>query len=196
MAEKYAIDPDKALMLGIDWQVAFGDAIPVPHAHEAAMNGLLALEHWRPVGKVVLTRHVYRHPSEVGRLSDFIPPVYDVLRNDSPQAELYPGFQQDGDILIDKTRFNALHGTQLDELLDENGIDTVIVHGLTTPICVQTTVDGLMMGDRKVVLLDDACASQAMGNASPEEAHYNAVQRMKSLFAEVIPTAEFLNRIS
>jgi nicotinamidase-related amidase len=196
VAEKYEIDPDKTLMLGIDWQVAFGDAIPVPHAAEAAINGLLALEHWRPLGKVVLTRHVYSDPSEVGRLSDFIPPVYEVLRIDSPQAELRPGFHQAGDILIDKNRFNALRGTQLDEILDENGIDTVIVHGLTTPICVQTTVDGLMMGDRKVILLEDACASQAMEKASPEEAHYNAVQRMKSLFAEVIPTAEFLDRIS
>lgn len=72
----------------------------------------------------------------------------------------------------------------------------MVVHGLTTPICVQTTVDGLMMSDRRVILLEDACASQAMGEAGPEEAHRNAVQRMGSLFAEVVTTEQFLDRIS
>lgn len=190
------IDPDRTLMLGIDWQVAFGTAIEVPQAVPALENALKALEHWRSMGKVVLTRHVYRTSEDVGRLEDFIPGVFDLLHIDSAAAELYSGVQQPGDTVIDKRRFNALLETDLDRMLDKDKIDTVVVHGLTTPICVQTTVDALMMSNRRVILLEDACASQAMNTVSPEVAHYNAVQRMGAMFAQVFSTQEFIERTS
>ncbi|MEK7472331.1 MAG: cysteine hydrolase [Patescibacteria group bacterium] len=194
MAE-YSINPDQTLMLGVDWQLAFGGAIPVPGATRAFERFRSALNHWRPIGRVALTQHTYTNPTEVGRLADFIPPVYELLSEGSSDAQLYPGIYQDEDLLISKTRFNALIGTDLDKYLDEENIDTVVVGGLTTPICVQTTVDALMMSDRKVILLEDACASQALGELSPEEAHNSAIQRMGALFAEVISTAEFIDRI-
>lgn len=188
------INPARTLMLGIDLQRAFGDAVPVPQAPEAVANAIRALNAWRPVGRIVLTCHVYKDRAQVGRLDDFLPGVYDVLREGSPLAELYDGVKHD-DPVMQKTRFNALIGTELDRILRTTGIRKVIVFGLTTPICVQTTVDALMMSDRRVVLLEDACASQAMGQVSPEDAHYNAVQRMGSLFAEVISTDTFIDQL-
>ncbi len=196
MTEKYPINPKRTIMLGIDWQLAFGGIIPVPKASEALENAKFALNLWRPMGKVVLTRHIFKNPSEVGRLADSIPNVHQVLGSDSPDAILYPDVFQDGDTLLDKTRFNALIGTDLSDTLEREDIDTVVVCGLTTPICVQATIDGLMMSNRKVILLEDACASQAMGNIGPEDAHQNALQRMNSLLAEVITTDSFANRIS
>jgi nicotinamidase-related amidase len=43
--------------------------------------------------------------------------------------------------------------------LRARGVDTVVTGGLTTPICVQTTVDGLSMTGLKVIVLADACAA-------------------------------------
>jgi nicotinamidase-related amidase len=73
--------------------------------------------------------------------------------------------------------------------------DTVVVGGLTTPICVQTTVDALSMTGFKVIVLADACASQAIGTLSAEQAHAAAIQRMAYLFAAVEDTEEFVGKV-
>ena len=67
--------------------------------------------------------------------------------------------------------------------------------GLTTPICVQTTVDGLSMTGLKVIVLADACASQAIGTLSAEAAHAAAIQRMAYLFAAVEDTDAFVAQV-
>jgi hypothetical protein len=84
--------------------------------------------------------------------------------------------------LVAKTTFSAVAGSDLLAQLRARNFDTAMVAGLTTPICVQTTVDGLSMGGVKVVLLEDACASQAIGRFSAEEAHQAAVDRMGYAF--------------
>jgi nicotinamidase-related amidase len=71
----------------------------------------------------------------------------------------------------------------------------VVVGGLTTPICVQTTVDGLSMTGVKVIVLTDACASQAIGALSAEQAHEAAIARMAYLFAAIEDTDAFVARV-
>ena len=68
----------------------------------------------------------------------------------------------------------------------------MVVGGLTTPICVQTTVDGLSMVGLKVIVLADACASQAIGTLSAQDAHSAALQRLAYLFAAVEDTGSFI----
>ena len=63
------------------------------------------------------------------------------------------------------------------------------------PICVQTTVDGLSMTGFKVIVLADACASQAIGALSAEQAHAAAIQRMAYLFAAAEDTATFVAKV-
>jgi nicotinamidase-related amidase len=70
-----------------------------------------------------------------------------------------------------------------------------VVGGLTTPICVQTTVDGLSMVGIKVIVLTDACASQAIGALSAEDAHAAAIERMAYLFAAVQDTGTFVRSL-
>jgi nicotinamidase-related amidase len=195
---KYEIMPDKTVMIGVDLQKAFGEAVPVPGAAEAVENAVVALDQFRDraLGAVVLTRHAYTDPDQVGRLEDFLPGIFDALNADSPLAQLYDGVQRHGDTIIDKTRFSALQRTMLGEMIDERDFDTAVVFGLTTPICVESTVRELMMRDLKVILLEDACASQQLGGLSPAQAHESAVQTMGALFAETISTSEFISRTS
>lgn len=48
---------------------------------------------------------------------------------------------------IDKTRYSAFAGTNLDQLLRERGIDTVVLTGLVTDICIlHTAVDAYNKG--------------------------------------------------
>lgn len=47
----------------------------------------------------------------------------------------------------------------------------------------------------KVIVLTDACASQAIGTLSAEQAHVAAIQRMAYLFAAVEDTEAFVGKV-
>jgi nicotinamidase-related amidase len=133
-----------------------------------------------------------RGPS--GRITDFEPGVADALAEGTRAAEAYPDLVLGGDLVVYKTTFSAVLSSDLVDQLRVREIDTVVVGGLTTPICVQTTVDDLSMVGLKVILLADACASQAIGSLSAEQAHAAAIQRMAYLFAAVEDTDAFVAR--
>ncbi|MBM4340175.1 MAG: cysteine hydrolase [Deltaproteobacteria bacterium] len=65
------------------------------------------------------------------------------------------------DILLPKRRFSAFFKTDLDQTLRTLGVDTMIVTGITTEVCVlMTAMDGLCH-DFSVILLEDCCASRS-----------------------------------
>lgn len=62
----------------------------------------------------------------------------------------------EGDYIIEKRRYSAFFQTNLDMLLRELGVDTLIITGLWIHLCVrQTTVDGFCHG-YKIVMPKDA----------------------------------------
>jgi nicotinamidase-related amidase len=70
--------------------------------------------------------------------------------------ELYPIASE---VVIDKPGKGAFYATELGDVLESNGIDTLLVCGVTTEVCVHTTVrEGNDRGYRCVVL-SDCCAS-------------------------------------
>lgn len=194
---RYSLSPISSVLVGIDIQRAFGEAIPVPNVDKALVRIRDLLQAWRAAGgRVILTRQTYAAESEVGRLADFLPHAYDVLRDGSPLAEFYDGIAQPDDVVVRKTQFSALQGTDLLARLRNDDIETVQIMGLTTPICVQATVDAISMNGFQVVVAEDACASQPMGELSAVQAHDAAIQRMGYVFAEVAPTEDLIQRFS
>lgn len=65
------------------------------------------------------------------------------------------------DFVLPKRRFSAFFKTDLDQTLRTFGIDTIVVTGMTTEVCVlMTAMDGLCH-DFSVILLEDCCASRS-----------------------------------
>jgi nicotinamidase-related amidase len=189
----YTVDPSTATLVSIDLQVGFGELEPVPDAREAVARFIDVAGAWRAAGGRVIHVHMaFVGDDEPGRLPDFAPGVVDALAEGAPMTAFYDGVVQDGDLVLRKTRFSAVVSSDLVSVLEEQGVQTVVVAGLTTPICVQTTVDGLTMRGYRVVLVEDACASQPMGPVSAEEAHRAAVERMRYLFARVVSADELV----
>jgi len=91
-----------------------------------------------------------------------------------------------------KTGFSAVAAGNLLEILTEHGWDTVVMGGLTTPICVGTTSDGLSMAGIKVVILEDACAAQPFDGFSAQEAHAFALARFRYQFGQTLTTEHFI----
>ena len=69
---------------------------------------------------------------------------------------LYP---LDKEIVIDKPGKGAFYATTLDDILRAHGIDTLLVCGVTTEVCVNTTVREANDRGYRCVVLADCCAS-------------------------------------
>ncbi len=65
------------------------------------------------------------------------------------------------DIILPKRRFSAFFKTELDQTLRVLGVDTIIVMGVTTEVCVLMTVMDGLSHDFSVILLEDCSASRS-----------------------------------
>jgi nicotinamidase-related amidase len=89
-------------------------------------------------------------PGPMGRILIRGEPGHDIV------ADLYP---VEGEPVIDKPGKGAFHQTDLEQLLRNNAIDTLIVCGVTTEVCVHTTIREANDRGYRCVALADACAS-------------------------------------
>jgi biuret amidohydrolase len=89
-------------------------------------------------------------PGPMGRILVRGEPGHDIV------AELYP---QAGEPVIDKPGKGAFYQTDLDLMLRNRGIDTLLVCGVTTEVCVNTTVREANDRGFRCIVLSDCCAS-------------------------------------
>ena len=93
----------------------------------------------------------------------------------------------DEDIIIPKRRYSGFFQTTLDLSLRERGIDTVIVTGVVTNICVRSTVHDAFFLRYKVLVPEDlvmATSSQAQEVTLYDiDTHYGDVTRLDALLA-------------
>jgi ureidoacrylate peracid hydrolase len=71
---------------------------------------------------------------------------------------------QPTDIEVVEQRYSAFVGTRLDETLQDRGIVSVIVLGLTTNVCVQSTARDAWQRDYGTITLADCCAEVGEGS--------------------------------
>ena len=89
-------------------------------------------------------------PGPMGRILVRGEPGHDII------AELYP---RAGEPVIDKPGKGAFYATDLGAMLQHSGIDTLLVCGVTTEVCVNTTVREANDRGYRCIVLADCCAS-------------------------------------
>jgi len=182
------IDWDRAVLLPIDMQRAF-DGAPWPRRwnQQVDKNGLALLARWRAAGRPII--HV-RHDSIVQGSS---------LAPASEGNRFRPGFEPvTGEALVTKSVNSAFIGTDLDLRLRRLGARHVVAFGISTDMCVSTTVrTGANMG-WDMVLAADACdcfdLPDADGSVIPAETVQAAhVATLGFEFCKVVATQDLLD---
>jgi nicotinamidase-related amidase len=144
---------------------------------------LVALARARDI-PVIWTRMQFRSDySDGGLLTETIRPNLrriGALRVGTPDVDLLDGLgRAANDMVIEKQRYSALVATNLEEVLRAGRIDRVIVGGVTTAMCVESTVRDLGQRDWHVVVVPEACAE-----FEPEH-HAAALRSMAFGFAQL-----------
>jgi ureidoacrylate peracid hydrolase len=93
------------------------------------------------------------------------------------------------EVVIDKTRYSAFFGTDLEERLRALAVDTLIVCGVTTNICVESTVRDAFFRDIRVVVPSDGTA------AVTPELHEGALRDFEYGFGRVVTVDELVEAL-
>ena len=89
-------------------------------------------------------------PGPMGRILIRGEPGHDII------PALYP---LDSEVVIDKPGKGAFYATELSEVLENYGIENLLVCGVTTEVCVNTTVREANDRGYRCVVIADGCAS-------------------------------------
>jgi len=203
------IDPKKSAMIVVDMQndfVASGAAMETPAARQIVPKIAEALGICRDAGiKIIYTAHVHRSDGcDMGLFDDLHPPIAnrDALVDGTPGVEVYPDLAPaPGEHVIKKHRYSGFFGTDLDIILREWGIDTVIISGTTTENCCHATARDAMFRNYRVVFLSDATATydypdRGFGAMPAVEVHHATIVILAASTAHVMSVDDMRTRIS
>ena len=107
--------------------------------------------------------------------------------------QLWPGLDvRDGDLAVEKKRFSAFvqGSSELHDILQDRGIDTVIVTGTMTNCCCESTARDAMQLNYRVIFVPDANA------ASTEEEHAATLHSMGRIFADLRTSNELVELLA
>lgn len=197
----FPVVPSRMALINVDMQNCFVENSPIaaPGGPEVMERINRLVEACRDAGvTVVHTSHVVRPDgSNIGVMGEIIPPVNEgIIDKGAPTAELHKGLDvAEGDILLDKPRFGAFHGTDLEMILRSRGIDSIIVSGIATNVCCETTAREANVRDFRVFFLSDGTATFGVGDLTAEEIQKATCTTLGFVFAQVLTVDEMIGKM-
>jgi ureidoacrylate peracid hydrolase len=191
------LDPTRTAVVVVDVQRLFTDLIPFPLA--PPLSSVLptitrVLDAARRAAlSVVLVRSILTPDQHSDNTRTWPPFMVDNMAPGTPGTEFDPCLQRsDNDVVIVKRRYSAFHGTSLDETLRTRGISTLVIFGLTTNVCVQSTVRDSWQHDYRTITIADCCAE----TSEPADAHESALYFCGRNFGTVTTSDVFIDAVA
>lgn len=206
LPEGYRLIPEETALLVIDMQNGFcspqgslgKNGVDVSHMHNTIAPVRKLIEASRRASMLDAWTIQHHYPDDVTRGRHRIIP-HTLRFGSGPAAlvntwdaevvdELKSLSQAPAEIII-KHRFSAFFDTRLDTLLRMKGIRTVIISGVSSSLCVETTIRDAYQRDYDVLIAADAIATD-----SPE-AHEESMRTAAKYFGACLSTDKIVQLI-
>jgi ureidoacrylate peracid hydrolase len=194
----FGVVPQQTALVNVDLQNLFVEGAPEGATIVERVNRFAA--ECRTAGILVIhTAHVLRPDgSNIGVLGEIAPRVREegLINRGTRTAALHDDVVvKPGDILLEKPRFGAFHGTDLELVLRQRGIDTIIVSGIDTEVCCETTAREANARDFRVLFLSDGTACNRADIEEATRYQQAALERIGRLFGQVVTIEDALQKI-
>ncbi len=210
-----SLTPAKTALLVIDMQRDF--LLPEGYAAQAGLDIAPLVATIRPIGKLLSVGRaaglliVHTREGHLPDLSDC--PPYKLERSRRANAEIGSkgplgrllvrgevghDFVDalrplEKEIVIDKPGYSAFSHTTLQQVLTKRGIETLIITGVTTEVCVSSTLRTAVDLGYRCITVSDACAS---GDPALHEAALAMIGVEGGIFGEVATTSAVVKRFA
>ncbi|MDZ7860667.1 MAG: isochorismatase family protein [Candidatus Krumholzibacteriota bacterium] len=154
--------PEKTALIILDMQRFFLD--PSSHAYirdaGSIIPGLkrLVLEFRKNHLPVVVTRHLNTEEN-AGSMARW---WNDMITEDNPMSRIIPEFRQPGTKQLVKTQYDAFLNTDLQNFLTEKGAKQIVIGGVMTHLCCETTARAAFTRGFDVFFLADGTATYSI----------------------------------
>lgn len=189
-SEEHRKPPPVAALIVVDMQRYFGSMMDAPLPYIRQLYELFERNSW----PILFTQHGHE-PEE------FIPPIKNqLIRKVGPENSLKVG-TRDWELIpeiwkmakdypvVAKNTYDAFERTRLGALLHEAQVTRVVVCGVMTEICCETTTRSAFVKDYEAWMISDAC-----GTDDPK-GHERALESARRLTDHVMTTEQALSKL-
>ena len=193
-----SLDGPKTALVVVDMQLYFmgeGQPSECPEAREIVPNVNRLAEATRRSGGKVIWIQTHSGPAS----KDFWSVYYERMTPENGEKrvegmnpggsgfDIWPDLEvRDKDLIVPKTRYSAFipSPSKIQAALEANNIDTVLITGVSTCTCCESTARDAMMLNYRTVMISDGCA------APDDELHNATMNQFYLQFGDVQSTNE------
>lgn len=187
----FPLDLSSSALIVIDMQDFFLDEKShgyIPDSKGIIPNVQSIIKSFRKEGMpVIFSWHGHREGEDLGMEGKW---WADPLIETDPLTKISDSMPvEDSDIVIHKNRYSVFHRTDLDQKLREKGVEKVVITGVATHICCETTARAAFMKDYEVYFVIDGTATW------DEELHLASLRTTSDAFSVPVTTKEVLEAL-
>jgi nicotinamidase-related amidase len=170
--------PGKKALLIIDIQDFYfpGGSSALVEPEKAAANAALILDKFRKANLTVI--HVRHNSGSGGNINKLVSPL-------------------PGEKVFSKDEINCFIGTGLNDFLKSSNIDTLVICGMQTHLCVEAATRAASDLGYKCILIHDACATKDLNFGDKivkaDDVHLSTLNTLKN-YSIVLSTSEYLKK--
>lgn len=183
---RFSLKPKHSALIIIDMQEYFLDPEShafLPGAEKIIPNIRMLADSCRMAGvPVIYTRYAVKRGQSQGLMGRW---WNDVVYADEPRAAMIPGLcPTPGDIVIDKPSYSAFAGTGLQDILEKAMVIQLIITGVMTHLCCETTArDAFGRGFETYFIIDGTADEN-------EEMHEGSLRALADGFSIMMTAKE------